>query len=94
MALYHAIYFQNLFKVFIKQLLINGVNKKFIPFWIDAAEDIDNDPYTSDCGEDTSITNPHAYTEFEIVNGDLVSFVCIEKPPGKSEFVIALKISN
>ena len=92
MALYYAIYFQNLLKVFIKQLLINGVSKKFVPFWIDAAEDIDNDPYISDCNEDTSSTYPHAYTEFEIVNGDLVSFVCIEKPPGNSEFIIALKI--
>ena len=58
------------------------MNKKFVPFWIDAAEDIDNDPYTSDCSEETNRANPHAYTEFTIVNGDLESFVCIDKPPG------------
>ena len=63
-------------------MLINGVSKKFVPFWIDAAEDIENDPYTTDCSDVTTETNPHAYTELSIQNGALNSVVCIKKLPG------------
>ena len=63
-------------------MLVNGVSKKFVPFWIDAAEDIENDPYTTDCSDETTETNPHAYTELSIQNGALDSVVCIRKLPG------------
>ena len=62
--------------------MINGVHKKFVPFWIDAAEDIENDLYTTDCSDATTETNPHAYTELSIQNGALDSVVCIKKLPG------------
>ena len=54
-----------------------------MPFWIDASEQIENDPYSTDCTAGTTANNPHAYTEFSIQNGALESVVCIEKPPGK-----------
>ena len=43
-----------------------------------------DDPYTTDCSSETTETNPNAYSEFTIVNGELVydSIVCVEKPPG------------
>ena len=66
----------------IKEFLINGVNKKFVPFWIDSAEDIVNDPYTTDCSGATTESNPHAYAELSIQNGALESTVCIKKSPG------------
>ena len=58
------------------------MSKKFVPFWIDSAEDIVNDPYTTDCTGATTDTNPHAYTELSIQNGALESTVCIKKSPG------------
>ena len=73
---------ESIFKVLIKEVLINGVNKNFVPFWVDSQDDIDNDPYTNDCSSETNKNNPHAYTEFSIRNGAMESFVCIEKPPG------------
>ena len=56
--------------------------KNFAPFWIDSNVDIENDPYTSDCSDPTNATNPHAYTQFTIINGEISSKNCIEKPPG------------
>jgi len=56
--------------------------KNFAPFWIDSNVDIENDPYTSDCSYPTNATNPHAYTQFTIINGEVSSKNCIEKPPG------------
>ena len=43
-----------------------------------------DDPYTSDCLLETTKANPHAYSEFTIVNGELdySSIVCVEKAPG------------
>ena len=70
------------FKVFIKEIFINGVLQTFGPMWIDSDVDIDNDPYTSDCVDQTNRSNPHAYTKFTIKNGALISKTCIEKPPG------------
>ena len=58
--------------------------KDFTPIWIDSDIDIDNDPYTSDCVDQTDTTNPHAYTKFTITNGGVTSVDCIEKPPGKN----------
>ena len=72
----------HIIKVLIKKFCINGVCKKFVPFWIDAAEEIDNDPYTSDCSGATNETNPHAYSEVSILNGAFDSAVCIKKSPG------------
>ena len=73
-------------------MLVNGVRKKFVPFWIDAAEDIENDPYTTDCSDATSETNPHAYTELSIQNGALGSVVCIKKLPGSTYDSYEVKI--
>ena len=56
--------------------------KNFAPFWIDSNVDIENDPYTSDCSDPTNATNPHAYTQFTIINGEISSKNCIEKLPG------------
>ena len=50
---------------------------------MDSDVDIENDPYTSDCIDKTNDINPHAYTQFEITNGKMISKNCIEKPPGK-----------
>ena len=61
---------------------INSVRKYFVPFWIDSNVDIDNDPYTTDCSDPTNASNPHAYTQFTITNGEISSRNCIEKPPG------------
>ena len=72
----------HIIKVLIKKFMINGVHKKFVPFWIDAAEDIDNDPYTTDCSGATNEANPHAYSEVSIQNGAFNSAVCIKKSPG------------
>ena len=69
-------------QVYIKEIVINGVLKNFAPFWIDSNVDIENDPYTSDCSDPTNATNPHAYTQFTIINGEISSKNCIEKLPG------------
>ena len=70
-------------QVYIKEFFINGILKSFTPLWIDSDIDIANDPYTTDCSGQTNGTNPHAYTKLKIVNGELTSSNCIEKPPGK-----------
>ena len=70
-------------QVFIKEFFINGILKSFTPIWIDSDADIANDPYTTDCSGKSTATNPHAFTQFEIINGELTSQNCIEKPPGK-----------
>ena len=62
--------------------MINGVLKDYCPIWLDSDENIENDPYTSDCVDPTNATNPHAYTQFIISNGAMTSRTCIEKPPG------------
>ena len=49
---------------------------------MDSSEDLDNDPYKNDCSEISNMNAPHAYSEFSIQNGQMKSFVCIEKPPG------------
>ena len=67
--------------------MVNGVSQKILPFWIDDGNHIENDPYTSDCIDETNLLNPHAYTEFSIRNGIPESFVCIKKPPGTSKFL-------
>ena len=69
-------------QVYIKEFFINSIRKHFVPFWIDSTVDIENDPYTTDCSDQTNATNPHAYTQFTITNGELSSQNCIEKPPG------------
>ena len=69
-------------QVYIKEFFINGILKSFTPIWIDSDADIENDPYTTDCSGESNTTNPHAYTEFRIINGELTSSNCIEKPPG------------
>ena len=70
-------------QVFIKEFFINGILKSFTPIWIDSDADNANDPYTTDCSGKSTATNPHTFTQFEIVNGELTSQNCIEKPPGK-----------
>ena len=45
--------------------------------------DIDNDPYTTDCVAATNASNPHAYTQFIISNGEVKNINCIVKQPGK-----------
>ena len=70
------------FQVYIKEFFINGILKSFTPLWIDSDVDIANDPYTTDCSGQSNETNPHAYTELKIINGELTSSICIEKPPG------------
>ena len=70
------------FQVYIKEFFINGILKSFTPVWIDSDVDIASDPYTTDCSGQSNTTNPHAYTEFRIINGELTSSNCIEKPPG------------
>ena len=62
---------------------VNGVLKDFTPFWIDADGNLENDPYTSDCQSNTNSNNPHAYSEFTLRDGELISSICIEKPPGE-----------
>ena len=69
-------------QVLIKDFFINSIRKNFVPFWIDSDVDIENDPYTTDCSDQTNASNPHAYTQFTITNGKLSSRNCIEKPPG------------
>ena len=64
--------------------MINGVLKDFSPIWIDSDINIVNDPYTTDCVDPTNATNPHAYTQFTISNGVMISKNCIEKPPGNN----------
>jgi len=71
-----------IFQVYIKELRINGTPKIFVPFWLDSEDDIDNDPYTSDCSGRTSRNNTHAYSEFTIVDGELIEKTCIIKPAG------------
>ena len=73
----------NFNSVYIKEVFINGILKNFAPFWIDSDVDIENDPYTTDCSGQTNAINPHAYTQFTIINGEITSQNCIEKPPGK-----------
>ena len=68
--------------MYIKEIYINTVLKDIGPIWIDSNFDIDNDPYTSDCVGLTNEANPHAYTEFTITNGEIISRNCIEKSPG------------
>jgi len=70
------------FQVYIKEFFINGILKSFTPLWIDSDVDIASDPYTTDCSGQSNTTNPHAYTELKIINGELTSSICIEKPPG------------
>ena len=60
--------------------------RDFAPIWIDSDTDIENDPYTTDCTGETTISNPHAYTQFTIVNGEMTSFNCIVKQPGDKHF--------
>ena len=74
--------------------MINGAPKIYVPFWLDADAGAD-DPYTSECFSNetprrllqTNETNPHAYSEFTIVNGELdyQSIVCVEKAPGNHD---------
>ena len=71
------------FQVYIKEFKINGASKTFVPFWLDSKEDIDDDPYTSDCSEPTSTDNTHAYSQFTIIDGELKEKECIIKPAGK-----------
>ena len=71
----------SIFQVYIKEFFINGILKSFTPLWIDSDVDIANDPYTTDCSGQSNETNPHAYTELKIINGELTSSICIEKPP-------------
>ena len=78
-------------QVYIKEIIINGVLKNFAPFWIDSDVDIETDPYRSDCSDQTNASNPHAYTQFTIIKGEISSMNCIEKPPGES---IMKKYSN
>ena len=66
--------------------------KKIAPFWIDSNVDIENDPYTSDCSYQTNATNPHAYTQFTIINGEVSSKNCIEKPPGNRSLKILIQM--
>ena len=63
--------------------MINGDRKIYVPFWMDADAGAE-DPYTTDCSSETTEANPNAYSEFKIVNGELVydSIVCVEKAPG------------
>ena len=58
--------------------------KTFTPFWIDHDDNLENDPYTSDCTSPTNFNTPHAYADITIHNGKLHSKVCIEKAPGKN----------
>ena len=71
------------------EILINGISKSFAPFWIDSNVDIENDPYRSDCSDPTNAANPHAYTQFTIINGEISSQNCIEKPPGKLMYYLS-----
>ena len=73
----------SIFQVYIKDFFINGILKSFTPIWVDSDADIENDPYTTDCSGQSNAANPHAFTQFEIINGELTSQNCIEKPPGK-----------
>lgn len=63
------------------------------PIWIDSEDNIDNDPYTSDCIDQTNQESPHAYTQFTITNGEISSKNCIEKPPGNNRFVLRIQIN-
>ena len=72
------------------EVYINGVLKDIGPIWIDSDVNIDNDPYTSDCVDGTSKANPHAYTQFTIENGEIISKNCIEKPPGTNLLVFMM----
>ena len=85
---------QLFFKVYIKEIFINGVLKDFTPIWIDSDADIENDSYTSDCKEKTKSSKPHAYSQFSITNGEMTSKECIEKPPGKTQAFILIKSKN
>ena len=69
-------------KVYIKTFFINGVQRNFTPFWLDLDGNLENDPYTSDCAMDTNATNPHAYSDITIQNGQIQSKTCIKKQPG------------
>ena len=69
-------------KVYINEFVINGIRKNFVPFWIDSDVDIESDPYTTDCSDQTNATNPHAYTQLTIINGELSAWKCIEKSQG------------
>ena len=84
--------------MYIKEIFINNVRKNFGPFWLDSNIEIENDPYTSDCSDPTNATNPHAYTQFTIVNGEMISHICIEKLPGKirktAEIISTQKITK
>ena len=79
-----------IFQVYIKELRINGTPKIFVPFWLGSLDDIESAPYTSDCSGRTSRNNTHAYSEFTIIDGELVSpsldppegTKCIIKPAG------------
>ena len=66
---------------------MNGVLKDFTPFWLDQDGNLENDPYTTACSSQTNITNPDAYVDITIHNGQVKSKTCIEKAPGKMIFV-------
>ena len=72
-----------IFQVYIKDFFINGILKSFTPIWVDSDADIENDPYTTDCSGQSNATNPNAFTQFEIINGEQTSQICIKKQPGK-----------
>ena len=78
----------------IKEIFINGVSKDFTPIWIDSSDEIEDDPYQSDCGGSTNASNPHAYTKFSITSGAMTSKTCIEKPPGILDCESRNKIQN
>ena len=63
-------------QVYIKEIFINNVRINFVPFWIVSELD-------SDCSEQTNASNPHAYTQFTITNGEISSQICIEKQESK-----------
>ena len=65
-----------------------------MPIWIDSDVDIENDPYKSDCISETTVAQPHAYTNFEITNGEMTSKNCIEKPPGENEYYQVFNSNN
>ena len=62
-----------LIQVYIKEIFINRVRKNFVPFWIVSDVDID-------CSDQTDASHPLAYTQFTIINGEISSKDCIEKP--------------
>ena len=63
-------------KVYIKDIFINNIRKRIVPFWIVSE-------IYFDCSEPTNASNPHAYTQFTITNGEISSQICIEKRQSK-----------